>query len=107
MVTFTDRTDQQHDGVVRGKQALRTFLEASAGPLPPFAAVLDRPDTDSDQLSNDEFISGTAEQVAEQLRHQADAIGAGHVMVMFSAMDPAELRDAHDRFSSDVIPLLR
>jgi alkanesulfonate monooxygenase SsuD/methylene tetrahydromethanopterin reductase-like flavin-dependent oxidoreductase (luciferase family) len=107
MITFTDRADQQHDGVVRGKQALRTFLAASAGPLPPFAAVLDRPDSDSDQLSNDEFISGTPEQVAEELRQQAAAIGAGHVMVMFSAMDPAQLREAHDQFSSDVIPLLR
>lgn len=107
MVTFTDRADDRVEGLRRGKQALRTFLEASAGPLPPFAAVLDRPDDDSDQLSNDEFVSGTSEQVAEQLRAQADAIGAGHLMVMFSATDPVELTEAHDQFARDVIPLLR
>ena len=107
MVTFTDDPDARRDGVARGKQALRTFLEASAGPLPPFAAVLDRPDDDSDQLSNDEFVSGTSEQVAEQLAAQATAIGAQHLMVMFSATDPHELTEAHDRFATDVLPRLR
>ena len=71
------------------------------------AAVLDRPDDDSDQLSNDEFVSGTSEQVAEQLAAQAAAIGAQHLMVMFSAPDPHELTEAHDRFATDVLPQLR
>ena len=107
MVTFTDRADQRAEGVARAKRSLRSFFEESAGPLPPFAAVLDRPGDESEHLSNDEFVSGTSEQIAEQLRAQANAIGAGHVMVMFSAMQPNELVEAHDRFARDVIPLLR
>jgi alkanesulfonate monooxygenase SsuD/methylene tetrahydromethanopterin reductase-like flavin-dependent oxidoreductase (luciferase family) len=106
MVTFADGPDGQREGMHRAKRALLDLLNASAGPLPPFAALLDRPDESIDMLSNDEFVSGTPQQVAEQLIEQCRAVGAANVMVMFSAVDHEPLGNAHATFAEHVIPAL-
>lgn len=106
MVHFVDRPSEAREGRLKAKQALLEVLNASVGPLPPFAAILDRPDEDDDHLSNEEFIAGTPSEVAEQLIHQATTLGAGHVMVMFSDLEPAALHRAHEVYATEVIPAL-
>jgi alkanesulfonate monooxygenase SsuD/methylene tetrahydromethanopterin reductase-like flavin-dependent oxidoreductase (luciferase family) len=107
MVTFVDTPAQQRDGVARGKRALLDVLTASAGPLPPWAALLDRPDESIEALSDEEFVSGTPQQVAEQLIEQCQVIGAGQLLVAFSERDHERLEQSHELFSTEVAPLLR
>jgi alkanesulfonate monooxygenase SsuD/methylene tetrahydromethanopterin reductase-like flavin-dependent oxidoreductase (luciferase family) len=106
MVTFVDKPAQQRDAVNRAKRALLDVLTASAGPLPPWAALLDRPDESIAALSDEEFVSGTPQQVAEQLIEQCQVIGAGHLLVAFSERDHERLEESHELFSSEVAPLL-
>lgn len=107
MVTFVDRPSQQREAVHQAKRALLDVLQASAGPLPPWAALLDRPDESIAALSDEEFVSGTPEQVAAQLIEQCQVIGAGHLLVAFSERDRDRLEHSHDLFSTEVAPLLR
>jgi alkanesulfonate monooxygenase SsuD/methylene tetrahydromethanopterin reductase-like flavin-dependent oxidoreductase (luciferase family) len=107
MVTFVDDPAQQREGMRRAKRALLNVLNDSAGSLPPWAALLDRPDEEIDALSDEEFVSGTPEQVVEQLIEQCQVIGAGHLLVAFSERDHARLDESHAIFSSEVAPRLR
>lgn len=108
LVTFVDDPNDQAAGVQAGKRHLLDKLNQSVGPLPPFAAVLDKPSDPMDgPLSNDEFISGTPVQVAEQLIHQCRAVGAAHAIVMFGVTDPDGTERHHQLFSEHVIPALR
>ena len=106
MVTFVDDPADQQSGIQTAKRALLDVLNSSAGPLPPFAAVLDRPGESSEMLSDDEFVSGTPAQVAEQLIEQCRAVGAAHSMIMFSDIEPAALERSHELFAAEVIPAL-
>jgi alkanesulfonate monooxygenase SsuD/methylene tetrahydromethanopterin reductase-like flavin-dependent oxidoreductase (luciferase family) len=106
MITFVDTPAQQRDAVNRAKRALLDVLTASAGPLPPWAALLDRPDESIAALSDEEFVSGTPQQVAEQLIEQCQVIGAGHLLVAFSERDHDRLEECHELFSTEVAPLL-
>ena len=90
----------------RAKRALLDVLTASAGPLPPWASLLDRPDESIAALSDEEFVSGTPQQVAEQLIEQCQIIGAGHLLVAFSERDHDRLEQSHELFSAEVAPLL-
>jgi alkanesulfonate monooxygenase SsuD/methylene tetrahydromethanopterin reductase-like flavin-dependent oxidoreductase (luciferase family) len=107
MVTFVDTPSKQREAVQQAKRALLDVLTASAGPLPPWAALLDRPDESIDALSDEEFVSGTPRQVAEQLIEQCQVIGAGHLLVAFSERDYGRLEQSHELFSAEVAPLLR
>jgi alkanesulfonate monooxygenase SsuD/methylene tetrahydromethanopterin reductase-like flavin-dependent oxidoreductase (luciferase family) len=106
MITFVDAPSQQRDAVHRAKRALLDVLTASAGPLPPWASLLDRPDESIAALSDEEFVSGTPQQVAEQLIEQCQIIGAGHLLVAFSERDYELLEHSHQLFSAEVAPLL-
>jgi alkanesulfonate monooxygenase SsuD/methylene tetrahydromethanopterin reductase-like flavin-dependent oxidoreductase (luciferase family) len=107
MVTFVDAPSEQREAVHRAKRALLDVLTASAGPLPPWASLLDRPDESIAALSDEEFVSGTPQQVAEQLIEQCQIIGAGHLLVAFSERDYGRLEQSHELFSTEVAPLLR
>jgi alkanesulfonate monooxygenase SsuD/methylene tetrahydromethanopterin reductase-like flavin-dependent oxidoreductase (luciferase family) len=107
MVTFVDTPAQQREAVNRAKRALLDVLHASAGPLPPWASLLDRPDESIAALSDEEFVSGTPQQVADQLIEQCQVIGAGHLLVAFSERDHELLEHSHEVFSEEVAPLLR
>ena len=74
--------------------------------MPPWP-LLDRPDESIAALSDEEFVSGTVEQVAEQLIEQCQVIGAGHMVVAFSERDRERLEHSHELFSSEVAPALR
>ncbi|MGZ4722960.1 MAG: LLM class flavin-dependent oxidoreductase [Ilumatobacteraceae bacterium] len=106
MVTFVEKPSEQREAVHRAKRALLDVLHASAGSLPPWAALLDRPDESIAALSDEEFVSGTPQQVAEQLIEQCQVIGAGHLLVAFSECDYDRLEQSHELFSSEVAPLL-
>ena len=59
-------------------------------------------------LSDDEFISGTPAQVAEEIIDQCRAVGAGHFLAVLHWGAPlAEVTQAHEQFGRKVIPLLR
>jgi alkanesulfonate monooxygenase SsuD/methylene tetrahydromethanopterin reductase-like flavin-dependent oxidoreductase (luciferase family) len=107
MVTFVDQPSQQREAVSRAKRALLEVLTASAGPLPPWATLLDRPDESIAALSDEEFVSGTPQQVADQLIEQCQVIGAGHLLVAFSERDRDRLEESHELFSTEVAPQLR
>lgn len=108
LVTFVDDPNDQAAGVQAGKHHLLGLLNQSVGPLPPFAAVLDKPSDQMDgPLSIDEFISGTPEQVAEQLIEQCRTIGAANAVVMFGVTDHEGIERHHQLFSEHVIPELR
>jgi alkanesulfonate monooxygenase SsuD/methylene tetrahydromethanopterin reductase-like flavin-dependent oxidoreductase (luciferase family) len=107
LITFTDDATKRREAMHTGKRLLLDLLNASAGALPPFAALLDRPDEQSDVLSDDEFVSGTPEQVADELVRQCRAVGAGNMVACFSAVDHGELEHAHAAFAEVVIPALR
>ena len=107
MITFADDASHQRDAVHQAKRALLDVLTASAGPLPPWASLLDRPDESIAALSDEEFVSGTPQQVAEQLIEQCQVIGAGHLLVAFSERDHDRLERSHELFSNEVAPLLR
>lgn len=106
MVTFVDQASEQRAGLHRAKRSLLELLERSAGPLPPFAALLDRPDETSSVLSDDEFVTGTPDQVAVELIRQCRTVGASNLLVTFSAVAPDELDAAHCTFAQHVIPQL-
>jgi alkanesulfonate monooxygenase SsuD/methylene tetrahydromethanopterin reductase-like flavin-dependent oxidoreductase (luciferase family) len=106
MVTFIDGPDNKRLGMHAGKRSLLNVLTASVGPLPPFAALLDRPDEDMAMMSNDEFVSGTPDEVAAELIRQCRIVGASNMMITFSAIEPSELSVAHATFASEVLPTL-
>ena len=106
MITFVESPSEQREAVHRAKRALLDVLTASAGPLPPWASLLDRPDESIAALSDEEFVSGTPQQVAEQLIEQCQIIGAGHLLVAFSERDHDRLKHSHELFSAEVAPLL-
>jgi alkanesulfonate monooxygenase SsuD/methylene tetrahydromethanopterin reductase-like flavin-dependent oxidoreductase (luciferase family) len=59
-------------------------------------------------LSDEEFITGTAKDVAENIIEQCRAVGAGHFLTVLNwsaAVD--EVAQAHELFGAEAIPLLR
>jgi alkanesulfonate monooxygenase SsuD/methylene tetrahydromethanopterin reductase-like flavin-dependent oxidoreductase (luciferase family) len=58
-------------------------------------------------LSEDEFIAGTPEEVAENIIAQCRHVGAQHFLaVMHWGAEFDEVKDAHELFGAKVIPLL-
>ena len=59
-------------------------------------------------LSDDEFITGTAGDVAENIIAQCRAVGAGHFLTVLNWSAPVdEVARAHELFGREAIPLLR
>jgi alkanesulfonate monooxygenase SsuD/methylene tetrahydromethanopterin reductase-like flavin-dependent oxidoreductase (luciferase family) len=59
-------------------------------------------------VSDDEFLSGTPAQVAEQIIEQCRTIGAGHFLTVLHWGGPLlEVAAAHELFGLQAIPLLR
>jgi alkanesulfonate monooxygenase SsuD/methylene tetrahydromethanopterin reductase-like flavin-dependent oxidoreductase (luciferase family) len=106
LVRFVDSPNDRAAGLLATKRTLLTTLLESVGPLPPWASVLDRPDAADGGVSDDEFVTGTTAEVAEQLIEQCRATGAANLLVTFSPTDPSELADHHERFAREVLPKL-
>lgn len=59
------------------------------------------------KLSEDEFVAGTAEQVAERLIAECQATGAGNVLLTFHPQDRGLMVAMHDEVGRVVAPMLR
>lgn len=59
------------------------------------------------KVPDDDFIVGTAEEVAAEIIHQCRSAGAGHFVAMFTAEDFDATAAAHEAFGKKVIPALR
>jgi alkanesulfonate monooxygenase SsuD/methylene tetrahydromethanopterin reductase-like flavin-dependent oxidoreductase (luciferase family) len=60
------------------------------------------------KISEDEFITGTPKEVAEQIIEQCKATGAGNFLAVLHWSAPIEeVERAHELFGREVIPLLR
>jgi alkanesulfonate monooxygenase SsuD/methylene tetrahydromethanopterin reductase-like flavin-dependent oxidoreductase (luciferase family) len=59
-------------------------------------------------LSDDEFITGTPQAVAQTIIEQCRAVGAGHFLAVLNWSAPIdEVIQAHELFGREAIPLLR
>jgi len=59
-------------------------------------------------LSDDEFITGTAKDVAHEIIAQCRTVGAGHFLTVLNWSAPVdEVAQAHELFGREAIPLLR
>jgi alkanesulfonate monooxygenase SsuD/methylene tetrahydromethanopterin reductase-like flavin-dependent oxidoreductase (luciferase family) len=59
-------------------------------------------------LSDDEFITGTPRDVAENIIEQCQAVGAGNFLAVLNWSAPVdEVAQAHELFGREAIPLLR
>ncbi|MBV8751488.1 MAG: LLM class flavin-dependent oxidoreductase [Hyphomicrobiales bacterium] len=59
-------------------------------------------------LSDQEFVTGTAKDVAQNIIEQCHAVGAGHFLAVFNWSAPFdEVAQAHELFGREAIPLLR
>jgi hypothetical protein len=59
-------------------------------------------------LSDDEFITGTAKDVAQEIIAQCHTVGAGHFLTVLNWSAPVdEVAQAHELFGREAIPLLR
>ena len=105
MVTFVDTPVTATRGrAIAPSGRCSTFSRPAPVPLPPWAALLDRPDESIAALSDEEFVSGTPQQVAEQLIEQCQVIGAGHLLVAFSERDHARLEESATNCSAPRSP---
>jgi hypothetical protein len=60
------------------------------------------------KISEDEFITGTPKEVAENIIEQCRATGAGNFRaVLHWSASIDEVERAHEMFGREVIPLLR
>jgi hypothetical protein len=59
-------------------------------------------------LSDDEFITGTPKEIAQDIVEQCRTVGAGHFLTVLNWSAPLdEVARAHELFGREAIPLLR
>jgi len=76
--------------------------------LPGRPAALDSPSAHSFSIGEDEFITGNAAAVAEQIIAQCRSAGAGHFAALFDRMaSPAQMKDYYRDFGAVTIPHMR
>jgi len=95
----------------------RRYAQAVADRLKSFVAEDDRlnanvPDAPAPSggftLSDDEFVTGTPREAAQNIIEQCRAVGVGHFLTVLNWSAPVdEVAQAHDLFGREAIPLLR
>ena len=95
----------------------RVYAQAVANRLKSFVAEDERlnanvPDAPAPSggftLSEEEFITGTAKDVAHNIIEQCRTVGAGHFLTVLNWSAPIdEVARAHELFGGEAIPLLR
>jgi alkanesulfonate monooxygenase SsuD/methylene tetrahydromethanopterin reductase-like flavin-dependent oxidoreductase (luciferase family) len=90
-------------------KAFRMTLEThDARATSPGRPALDQPGAHEYALSDDEFVSGSPERVAETIARQCAASGAGHFMAVFSGHQGLDgLARAWELFGREVNPRLK
>ena len=105
-VTVATTTSEARRYAAAVTERLKSFVAQD------FRAKLSVPDSPASgggfTVSDDEFITGTPAEVAEQIIEQCRAIGAGHFLAVLNWGAPiAEVTAAHELFGHETIPLLR
>lgn len=103
--------------VGRTNEEARVYAKSVTDRLKSFVAEDDRlnanvPDapapTGGFTLSDDEFITGTPSEVAQNIIEQCRTVGAGHFLTVLNWSAPVdEVAQAHELFGREAIPLLR
>ena len=103
-VAATEREAHAHAAAVAERLKRYVASDVRARPNVPDAA----PSGGGFTVSDDEFITGTPSQVADEIIEQCRAIGAGHFLTVLHWGGPiAEVAAAHELFGRNAIPLLR
>jgi alkanesulfonate monooxygenase SsuD/methylene tetrahydromethanopterin reductase-like flavin-dependent oxidoreductase (luciferase family) len=95
----------------------RVYAQAVADRLKSFVAEDERlnanvPDAPAPSagftLSDEEFITGTPKNVAQNIMEQCRTVGAGHFLAVLNWSGPVdEVAQAHELFGCEAIPMLR
>lgn len=104
------KDDREIAAVVEAQRSnMRRFLGADPRlDTPDRPAILDTPTAHAFSVGDDEFITGTAASVAEQIIAQCRTAGAGHFAATFDRSRPPEqMKECYVEYGADVIPLLR
>jgi alkanesulfonate monooxygenase SsuD/methylene tetrahydromethanopterin reductase-like flavin-dependent oxidoreductase (luciferase family) len=88
--------------------AARIREYVSHDPRAKLKPVPDAPSGGGFSLSDDEFITGTPPDAAEQIVEQCRAVGAGHFLAVLHWSAPFdEVARAHELFGREAVPVLR
>lgn len=100
---------QDKEGLAKRRQAFHEFIKLDPrANLPDRPAAIDSPAVHSFTIGEDEFITGTAAEIAEQIIAQCQSAGAGHFAALFDRLaTPAQLMECYRDFGAVVIPRLR
>lgn len=101
--------DSDKDSLAKRRQAFHEFISRDPRvDLPGRPAALDSPSAHSFTIGEDEFITGTPAEIAEQIIAQCRSAGAGHFAALFDRLTPpAQLMEWYRDFGAIVIPRLR
>lgn len=97
LVADESEVDEAGAAVQEGSRELFRFV----------AEALKIPDAAPEQVSPDEAIYGTPDQVADEIIRQCRIARVGHFLAVFNIFDTAVLRRNHELFGREVIPRLR
>jgi alkanesulfonate monooxygenase SsuD/methylene tetrahydromethanopterin reductase-like flavin-dependent oxidoreductase (luciferase family) len=105
-VTVASTREAARSSAARVAERLKEYV--SHDPRANLKPVPDAPSGGGFSLSDDEFISGTPQEVAEQIIGQCRQIGAGNFLAVLHWSAPFdEVARAHDLFGREVVPVLR
>ncbi len=107
-VSLGTTVDEARRSAATASERLRAYV-AEDHRFNPAANVPDAPaQTGAFRISDDEFVTGTPKEVAQNIIHQCRTTGAGHFLAVLHWSAPFdEVQAAHEMFGREVIPLLR
>jgi alkanesulfonate monooxygenase SsuD/methylene tetrahydromethanopterin reductase-like flavin-dependent oxidoreductase (luciferase family) len=105
-VTIAPTTEEARAYAVGVAQRIKAYV--SLDPRANLKPVPDAPSERGFSLSDDEFITGTPTDVAEQIIEQCRQVGAGHFLTVLHWSAPFdEVAHAHELFGREAVPVLR
>jgi alkanesulfonate monooxygenase SsuD/methylene tetrahydromethanopterin reductase-like flavin-dependent oxidoreductase (luciferase family) len=101
--------EKDKEVLAKRRQAFHEFIKLDPRvDLPGRPAALDSPSAHSFTIGDDEFITGTPGEIAEQIIAQCQSAGAGNFAALFDRQaSPVQLMDWYRDFGAVTIPLLR
>ena len=105
-VTVASTSEQAHWYAQAVTERLKSFV-AEDDRLSTHAADAPAP-SGGFTLSNEEFITGTPKEAAQNIIEQCRSVGVGHFLTVLNWSAPLdEVTEAHELFGREAIPLLR
>lgn len=100
--------DNDKEALAKRRQAFYDFIKLDPRADLPGRPALDSPSAHSFTIGEDEFITGTSAEIAEQIVVQCQSAGAGHFAALFDRLaSPVQLMDWYRDFGAVTIPRLR